>query len=95
MCNEDFGLVSIIMAAYNAEQTIGAAIRSVLEQTYTHFELLVIDDCSTDSTANIVMDLASYDKRIHLISNAKQRCFIYENAWAKRIQRILDCNLRQ
>ena len=71
MCNEDFGLVSIIMAAYNAEQTIGAAIRSVLEQTYTHFELLVIDDCSTDNTANIVMDLASYDKRIHLISNAK------------------------
>ena len=47
----DFGLISIIMAAYNAEKTIEQAINSVLSQTYPDFELLVVNDCSTDKTA--------------------------------------------
>ena len=46
--------VSIIMAAYNAEKTIGAAIRSVLAQTYPDWELLVINDASGDRTVEIV-----------------------------------------
>ena len=49
----DFGLISIIMAAYNAEKTIEQAINSVLSQTYPDFELLVVNDCSTDKTANV------------------------------------------
>ena len=44
--------ISIIMAAYNAERTIGAAIESVLSQTYSHYELIVIDDHSTDRTVH-------------------------------------------
>ena len=51
MIQNDFGLISIIMAAYNAEKTIEQAINSVLSQTYTNFELLVVNDCSTDRTA--------------------------------------------
>ena len=70
MVFEDFGLVSVIMAAYNAEQTISQAIDSVLKQTYPHFELLVINDCSKDATANIVNEFASHDERVRLISNA-------------------------
>ena len=50
----DFGLISIIMAAYNAEKTIEQAINSVLNQTYPNFELLVVNDCSTDKTAALV-----------------------------------------
>ena len=50
MMQNDFGLISIIMAAYNAEKTIEQAINSVLSQTYTNFELLVVNDCSTDRT---------------------------------------------
>ena len=50
MMQEDFGLISIIMAAYNTEKTIEQAINSVLSQTYTNFELLVVNDCSTDRT---------------------------------------------
>ena len=46
--------VSIIMAAYNAEKTIGAAIRSVLAQTYPDWELLVINDASGDRTVELV-----------------------------------------
>lgn len=46
MLHKEFGLISIIMAAYNAEKTIELAIESVLNQTYSNFELLVINDCS-------------------------------------------------
>ena len=61
--------VSIIMAAYNAEKTIEQAIRSVVSQTYPHWELLVIDDCSKDSTVSIVEMFTKTDKRIKLFRN--------------------------
>ena len=63
------GLISIIMAAYNAEKTIGIAINSVLAQSYTDWELLVINDCSKDRTAEIVT--AYTDPRIRLLQNEK------------------------
>lgn len=62
-------LISIIMAAYNAERTIESAIRSVLVQTYTNWELVVVNDCSSDSTSEIVASLATSDSRIHLLNN--------------------------
>ncbi len=68
---EEFGLISIIMAAYNAEKTIGFAIDSVLKQTYEVFELLVINDCSTDGTETIVKEYAEKDCRIKLINNPR------------------------
>ena len=46
--------ISVIIPAYNASRTIGPTIESVLAQTFTDFELLVIDDGSTDDTADIV-----------------------------------------
>ena len=67
----DFGLISIIMAAYNAEKTIEQAINSVLNQTYPNFELLVVNDCSTDKTAALVEAVAKKDNRVRLISNKK------------------------
>lgn len=57
------------MAAYNAGKTINFAINSVLEQTYTDWELLVIDDCSKDNTAALVS--AYSDPRIRLLQNDK------------------------
>ena len=45
---------SIIMPAYNVEDSIEESINSVLNQTYSNFELIIIDDCSTDNTYNIV-----------------------------------------
>ena len=51
------GLVSIIMPAWKAELYISDAIRSVIAQTYQNWELLVVDDCSTDGTIGVVEKL--------------------------------------
>ncbi len=58
------GLVSIIMPAYNAERFISKAIESVLEQTYQNWELLIIDDASTDATPAIIGEYAARSERI-------------------------------
>lgn len=62
-------LISVIMAAYNAEQFIAVSIDSVFSQTYDNWELIIIDDCSTDSTVKIV---ESYNSdKIILLQNEK------------------------
>ncbi|MGL6506248.1 glycosyltransferase [Aeromonas hydrophila] len=58
-------LVSIIMPAYNREDTISAAIESVLAQTYPYFELIIVDDGSTDETIHVVEEFD--DVRVRLI----------------------------
>lgn len=60
-------LVSIIMPAYNAERFIEDSIKSVISQSYTEWELIVIDDGSTDSTQEIVQEYIDKDPRIILI----------------------------
>ena len=74
---EDFGLVSVIMAAYNAEKTIEQAIHSVLQQTYQNYELLVVNDCSSDGTAAILEQFAKQDARVRLITNDQNRGVSY------------------
>lgn len=61
-------LVSIIMPAYNAEQYIAEAIESVLKQTYTNWELIIVNDCSTDATEQFAKKYQEQDKRIKLHS---------------------------
>lgn len=60
-------LVSIVMPAFNASRFIAAAIESVLSQSHHDWELLVVDDCSTDNTLEIVRDYANTDDRIHIL----------------------------
>lgn len=57
-------MVSIVMPTYNAERYIEEAIQSVVNQTFTDWELLVVDDCSTDRTGDIVLKFSDSDKRI-------------------------------
>ena len=69
MENKNAPLVSVIMPAYNAERFLEEAIRSVMSQTVTDWELLVLDDGSKDRTATIAADLAAQDSRIRFLPN--------------------------
>lgn len=59
--------VSVIMPLYNSELYVEQAIRSVISQTYNNWELIVVNDCSEDSSASIVEALAKEDHRIRLL----------------------------
>lgn len=60
-------LVSVVMPAYNAASTIIDSIKSVQQQSYANWELLVVDDCSMDNTVVVVRALSVKDSRIKLI----------------------------
>ena len=59
-------LISIVMPAYNAAQYIEQSIESVLKQSYTNWELIIVDDCSIDDTYKIVEKLCITEERIKL-----------------------------
>ena len=63
------GLVSIIMPSYNTAPYIRETIQSVLDQTYQNWELIIIDDCSTDNTDEVVASIK--DERIRYYHNEK------------------------
>lgn len=62
-------MVTVIMPAYNCERFLEEAVESVKAQTYREWELLIIDDCSTDNTKEIAEKLADNDRRIRTIHN--------------------------
>ncbi len=65
-------IVSVIIPTYNRAHLIGRAIQSVLNQTYQDFELIVVDDGSTDNTEEIVKDFQNKDERIKYIYQNNQ-----------------------
>ena len=69
--NAAFPVVSVIMPAFNSERHIAESIASVQVQTLSSWELLIVDDCSTDNTSEIVGKLSESDSRIRLISQSE------------------------
>ncbi len=67
--SEILPFISVLMTAYNREKYIAEAIESVLSSTYKNFELIIIDDCSTDETYKVASLYASKDRRIKLCKN--------------------------
>ena len=67
------GLCSVIMPVYNSEKYVSDAIESVLNQTYSNIELIIIDDCSTDNSSRIISQYLKTDARIKLIHNDKNK----------------------
>lgn len=64
-------LFSVIITAYNQEICINRTINSVLNQGFENFEIILVDDASSDSTLQIVSDIASKDKRIKIVRHNK------------------------
>lgn len=69
--------VSIIIPAYNREQYVGLAIKSVLDQTYTDLELIIVDDGSTDATLEIAEQFAREDDRVRVLTDKTNRGAAY------------------
>jgi len=65
--NHHFPLISVIIPAYNADKFIQKTLNSVLSQTYENIEVIVVDDGSEDSTAEIVKRIAETDQRVVLL----------------------------
>ena len=70
-CNDQYqsvqssrGVVSIIMTAFNAKDYIETAVESILRQSYRFLELIIVDDCSTDGTWDIIQSFAQKDQRV-------------------------------
>lgn len=64
--------ISVIMAVYNNEKLLPAAVNSVLNQTYENFELIIVDDGSTDNTPKVADEFAKKDKRVKVIHQENQ-----------------------
>ena len=62
-------LVSVIIPLYNRVTLVEETVNSVLLQTYTNFELIIVDDCSVDNSFDLAKTYASQDLRIRVIKN--------------------------
>lgn len=61
--------ISVIMSVYNGKDYLEQAVNSVLAQTYTEFEFVIIDDCSTDGSYEMLLSIAKLDNRVSLFRN--------------------------
>lgn len=80
-------LVSILIPVFNAENFIVRALESCINQTYKNIEIVVVDDCSTDSTLEILNNYRKFDSRIYVISKKNN-----EGVIAARNTLISNCN---
>jgi len=67
------GLVSVVLPVYNGERHLAEAIKSILKQSYKNFELIIVNDGSTDSSPTIIEEFAKRDKRIKVIHQKNQK----------------------
>lgn len=83
--------ISVIIPAYNSEATIAETIKSVQLQTYSNWEIIVIDDGSNDGTVSLVNNLAEQDNRIRIITQKNQQVCAARNNGIKnaRYDRLL------
>ena len=61
--------ISVILTTYNSSKYLKKSVESILNQTYKKFELIIVDDCSTDDTKKKLKRFSSLEKRIKLIFN--------------------------
>ena len=65
--------IAVLMAAYNGQKYIEEQVYSILSQTYSNIELIILDDCSTDNTYQILEKIAASDSRVTIFRNKKRK----------------------
>lgn len=70
-------LVSVIMGVYNTAESLPRSIQSILDQTYTNWELIMCDDCSTDNTYEVALEYAKKYPNIKVVKNEKNMRLAY------------------
>lgn len=66
-------LVSVVMSVYNGDKYLEEAIDSILTQTYENFEFIIVNDCSTDNSLNILEEYVIKDERIKILNNKENK----------------------
>lgn len=66
-------MISVVLPTYNGEKYLSKSIDSILDQSYTDLELIIVDDCSKDSTPEIIRNYINKDKRVRSIRNETNR----------------------
>lgn len=69
---KDKPLISIVMPVHNSQKYLSGAIESILDQTFKKFELIIVNDASTDRTLSVIRSFSRKDPRIKVINNIKQ-----------------------
>lgn len=70
-------LISILMGAFNCADTLETAVKSIQNQTYTNWEFIICDDCSTDNTWDVLKGLAAKESRMHILRNNQNMRLAY------------------
>ena len=69
-------LVSVVIATYNGERFIGKQLDSILAQTYPNIEVIIVDDCSSDNTVNLLQQYAAIHQNIFIYQNDKNLGYV-------------------
>ena len=68
--------ISVVMPMYNGRRFVARAVESILAQTFADFEFIIVDDCSTDGSSDIVRQYSERDGRIRLLTNGRNLDFV-------------------
>lgn len=79
--NREEVLLSIIVPVYNVEKYLKECVDSLLHQTLSQYEVILVDDGSTDSSGKICDRYASKDTRIKVVHKKKWRAFVSKECW--------------
>jgi glycosyltransferase involved in cell wall biosynthesis len=84
-CVESGALVSVIIPAWNSEAWLETAVRGLVKQSWRNLEIIIVDDCSDDSTLAVARKLAKRDKRIRVLANKANRGAYGSRNWALEV----------
>lgn len=76
-------MISVIMPVYNGEKYLKQSIESVIQQTYKDWELIIVNDCSTDKSRDIMQSYADADSRIRIVDNGRNL----------KIAKVIECRI--